>query len=406
MYEKYLAFGGVEIINGARVAAYLKAFAPKLDITCDAEGLHTALGHGAYVSPAADGAPWYQDQRPATGRFYGLFPEKMTGAEDSTREVPVTELAGDGAVHTKSRYAAREIRFVATAFAADEEAMDEGLAWLRDVLAADGCGTGGGGIGCTGHVARLFTAHPSTTAEALSMQRSFYKAETTEAPRVMQRLNMKSAVAWRVEFTLTAGRPWAFTAETAVATLDLPSGASYTDPVGENCSLEYDAYNDFIDDPYFTAIAKPPRPPVILPPNILDISSWRRRTLGLPVSATRRWGRVVPVVRVMTAGAAAQFVRLRFYRGSTVLSGCGYDGEFIVSYLPANAVLKIDGIRQEISVTLADGRVVPGGHLLYGSDGRPFMWPSMGCQQDYTMTADVMPGQTGISVSLDTAVRE
>lgn len=406
MYDGYLAFGGVEIINAGRAAAYLEAFVPRVEVRCDADGLGPALGHTPYVSPAADDAPWYQPDRPATGRFYGLFPGKMTGAEDSTRQVPVTELTGDGAVHTMARYAAREIRFVATAFAADEAAMEEGIAWLRDVLAADGCGVGTGALGCTGHIARVFSAKPASMAEALAHQRTFYKVETIEGPRVAQKFPVKGFLMWEVEFTLRAGRPWAFSAEEDLGTVDLPSGSSYTDPAWENCSLEDDAYNDFIDDPYFTAIAKPPRPAVILPPNILDIASWRRRTLVLPPSVTQRWGRVVPVARVMTSGTSAQFIRLRFYRGTTDLFGCGYDGEFLVSYLPANAILTLDGIRQEVSVTLADGRVVPGGHLLYGSDGRPFAWPEMGCQETYTMTADMMPGQTGITVSLGAAVRE
>lgn len=404
MYDGYLAFGGMEIINAERAAAYLAVFAPTVEVRCSTEGLHTALGHAPYTTPAADGAPWVLPGRPATARFYGLFPGKQEGIENSTREVPTTELGGDGAVHTSSRHGSREIRYTATAFAADAEAMDEGIAWLRDVLAADACG-GTPGIGCTGHQLLAFTAQPATAAQALARQRNFFKVETTQGPLVLGRAKLKSTLAWTVEFTFTAGRPWAFTAEAAVGTLDVATGASFSDPVGEDCSAEDDPYNDFIDDPYFTAIEKPPRPSVILPPNILDIASWRRRTLPLPASTTDRWGRVVPVVRVSTAGAA-QFLRLRFYRGSTVLSGCGYDGEFLVSYLPAGALLKIDGIRQEVTVTLADGRVVPGGHLLYGSDGRPFLWPTMGCQQQYTMTADLMPGQSGVMVTLDTAVRE
>ncbi|QWY82772.1 minor tail protein [Arthrobacter phage SilentRX] len=404
MYDGYLSFAGTEIINAARTSAYLKALGPRLQVKCDAAGLNTALGHAAYSTPAADGAPWYKSSRAATGGFYGLIPGRIQGGEDSTREVQLTELTGDGAVMTTSRYASRETRFVATAFAASEEAMEAGLAWLRDKLAADACGASVG-LGCKGHQAMRFTSKPVSNAQMQEYQRTFYKTEITEGPKVTERLGFKSVTAWTVEFTMTSGRPWAFTLAKAIATLDLPSGTSWTDPAGEDCSVADDAYDDFINDPYFTAIAKPPRPATILPPNILAIDSWRRRTVSLPADVTGRWGRIVPIVRVQTGGAAAQQVRLRFYRGTTV-SGCGYDGEFLVSYLPANSVLLIDGVRQEVSVTKANGQVVPGGHLLYGSAGRPFMWPSMGCQQGYTMTADMMPGQTGVTVSLDTAIRE
>jgi hypothetical protein len=30
----------------------------------------------------------------------------------------------------------------------------------------------------------------------------------------------------------------------------------------------------------------------------------------------------------------------------------------------------------------------------------------MGCQQAYVMTADIMPGQTGVTIQLDTSTRE
>lgn len=404
MYDGYLSFAGAEIINAARTSAYLKKLAIRLEVKCDADGLNTALGHAAYSTPAADGAPWYKSTRAATGDFYGLMPGRIQGGEDSTRQVQLTELTGDGAVMTTSRYASRETRFVATAFAASEEAMEAGLAWLRDKLAADSCGTSVG-LGCKGHQAMRFTSKPVTNAQMQEYQRTFYKTEITEGPKVTERLGFKSVTAWTVEFTMTSGRPWAFTLAKAITTLDLPSGASWTDPAGEDCSVADEAYDDFIDDPYFTAIAKPPRPATILPPNLLAIDSWRRRTVALPADVTSRWGRIVPTLRIQTGAEDAQQIRIRFYRGTTQ-SGCGYDGEFLISYLPANSVMLIDGVRQEVSVTKANGAVVPGGHLLYGSAGRPFMWPSMGCQQGYTMTADMMPGQTGITVSLDTSIRE
>ena len=152
----------------------------------------------------------------------------------------------------------------------------------------------------------------------------------------------------------------------------------------------------------FFPYSKTPRPPVILPPNILEISSWRRLSLGIPAAQTLRWGRVVPVVHVSTV-AAMQYLRLRFYQpGKT---SCNFDGEFIVSYIPKNAVLTLDAIKREATLRLAGGKIVPAGHLLFGSDGRPFMWPTLGCQHNYSMTADLMPGQSGVVVMLQTAVR-
>lgn len=405
MYYGYQTFGGVEIFNLARTAAYLKALAPGLEVKCSEPLLHTALGHTAYTTPAGDSAPWYRGNRFSAGRFYGLYPIDVAGAEDSTREVPITQLSGNGAIATRGRYGPREIRVKAIAYAADEEAMAEGLAWLREVLAGDGCGSTPA-LGCMGHELKMFSAPPASLVESQSFARTFHHVEVTEAPVITKRLGFKTVIGWELEFTYTAGRPWPFTAQKQVAVLNMNNGSSHTDPVWEDCSVQASAYDNFIGDPYFTAISKPPQPPVILPPNILDIASWRRVISYLPKTLTSRWGRVVPVVKLVAGATAAQFIRLRFYRSDGPAVGCGFDGEFLVSYLPAGSVMTLDGIREQASLLLADGRVVPCGNLLFGSDGRPFEWPNMGCQNEYTVVADLMPGQPDVVVILDAAVRE
>ena len=401
MYDGYLTLGGTEILNRARASAYLESqLRGRVEIKRSDAGLRTALGHGAYSS--TDSAPWVTGGRAAGKRFLGLYPGKLIGSEDSTRSVQVTELTGDGAVMTSPRYGSAEMRFVATAFALDEEAMEEGMAWLREALSNDGCSDAD--LGCTGQEARLFAALPSTTAEATTHTRVFHRVETTEGPRVMTKYptTARGFVMWQIEFTLTAGIPFSFTALADVATVAMDGASNFQDPANENCGVTADAYNDYVGDPYFTGISRPPRPPVILPPNILDINSWRRRTLSIPASQTLRWGRVVPVVHVSTT-SAVQYLRLRFYQpGKT---SCDFDGEFIVSYVPGNSVLTLDAITREATLKLPGGKVVPAGHLLFGSDGRPFLWPALGCQHAYSMTADLMPGQSGVAIVLQTAVR-
>lgn len=403
MFDGYLSIGGVELLNRARAHAYITALlAGKIDVRCDTAGLRTALGHAAYTTPAADNAPWHRAARPATGRFAGLFPGSFQGVENSTHSVEVTELSAGGAVMTSPRYGPKEIRFVATALAQDETAMEEGLAWVRDILD----GRSSAGIGCTGRELGMFAAKPTTTAEAAALSRTFYRADVTESLQVTRKFPVNGFVMWQVEFTVTAGLPWAFTKVTPVGTLAMDTALNFQDPAGEDCSaVNDDAYNDFVDDPFFTGITRPPRAPVILPPNIITLTSWRRKTLAIPVSTSGRWGRVAPIVQVNTE-TAVQFLRVRFYRASAGVSGCDFDGEFLVSYIPAGATLTLDSILREATLTLSDGRVVPAGHLLFGSGGRPFLWPSLGGQDTYTMTADLMPDQTGVVVLLDTAVRE
>ncbi|UOK18349.1 minor tail protein [Arthrobacter phage BruhMoment] len=404
MYDGYLQFGGVEVFNRARAAAYLKALAPQVQVKIEDAVLRTGLGHSPYTTPSRDNAPWYRGKRTSAARFLGLYPGKVIGAEDSTRVLEVTELHGDGAVMTSPRHGSREIRYVTSAFALDEEAMEEGMAWLRDIMANDGCSDAD--WGCTGNTVKMFAALPKDRVTAYNLARAFHRVEATDAPRVTKKWRTsKGLLIWQVEFILTAGVPWAFTSLAQVATLAMDTGVNFQDPAGENCAAGSSAYDDFVTDPYFTAISRPPKPPTILPPNVLDISSWRRKTATIPQVHSQRWGRVVPVVNILTENAV-QYVRLRFYRSSAGLSGCDFDGEILVSYIPSTAVLTLDGIKREARLKLSDGRTVPAGHLLFGSDGRPFIWPTLGCQNTYTMTADIMPGQGGVVVTLDTAVRE
>ena len=403
MYDGYLSLGGREILNRARAATYLQRFLPQVDVVCADEELAGALGHSGYTSPDLDGAPWYKAGRVASGRFLGVFPGKVEGAEGSTRQVTVTELSGNGAILTSPRHGSKEMRYVGTAFALDEEAMTEGMAWLKEVLSNDGCSDTD--LGCTGRDAVMFAALPKDAVAAYGLRRNFFRVEATEGPLPTKKFSVKGFVMWQIEFTLTAGIPWAFTSPHDVATLNMDDGSwNFQDPAGENCGAALNAYDEFIDDPYYTAISRPPRPPVILPPNILDINSWRRRTAPIPVSQTQRWGRVAPVVRIATENAV-QFLRIRFYRKDVVHS-CDYDGEFLVSYIPATAVLTLDSVRREASVTLSDGRVVPAGNLLFGSDGTPFTWPTLGCQRDYWVAVDLMPSQPGVVVMLETSVRD
>lgn len=405
MYYGYQQFGGVEVINLARTAAYLKALAPGVDVLCEDPELRVALGHSPYTTPTGDNAPWVRGNRYAAGRFYGFYPRSISGAEDSTLETPLTALTGSGSIATQGRHAAREIRVKATAFAADEEAMDVGMAWARDVLSADACGTSVR-LGCTGHELSMFSAKPGSLIDATTFSRTFHHVTITDPVKVVKRLASRTVLMWEVEFIFTAGRPWPFTRQKQVASLVLANGTNYADPAWEDCSVRESAYDDFINDPYFTAIARPPAPPVVLPPNLLAISSWRRSTADLPSSITSRWGRVVPVMRIVTGATAAQFVRIRFYPTEGGLAGCGFDGEFLISYIPANTVMTLDGIKEQATVQTPDGRLVPCGNLLFGSGGRPFEWPNMGCQRNYTMTVDIMPGQPDVVAFLDAAIRE
>lgn len=401
MYNGWLEYAGIELVNAARTRKYVETFLPELSITCETTGLLSARGHTSYVSPQADNAPWYRSARPATGRFYGLFPGDIIGAEDSTRTVETIELSGDGATHAKPRYEAHEIKVTVLAIAADEEAMSEGLAWLRDALHGQECI----GTGCADNDMRMYIDRPAAGASDNYKLRTFIRVEVIENVRVVKEFNSTRAVAKRISFIFSAGVPWAFTPKVMTGSVNPSAGGTFTDPAGQDCYTTSNAYADFVNDPYYTAIAKPPQPPNVRPPNVLAVTTWRRATLAVTQSEVDRWGRVTPITTITTGAGGATQLRIRFYGGG-VINSCDYEGEFLVSYIPPNATMVLDAMRKEIYLVLSNGRKVPGGHLVYGSAGLPLKWPSLGCWQTYTMCADILAGQTGISVILEAVVRE
>jgi hypothetical protein len=238
------------------------------------------------------------------------------------------------------------------------------------------------------------------------MIRTFIRTEILDNLTVTRQMGSRVCVAKMVEFIFTVGVPWAFTPKTLVGSLSMDTGtASFTDPAGEDCYNTSNAYTNFVADPFYTAIVKPPAPPVVKPPNVIKPASWRRRTLAVTQSEVDRWGRVAPVVTLSVGASGGSLIRVRFYGNGTV-SGCGFEGEFYVSYIPPSSSMILDAMRREITVVRSNGAKVPGGQLVYGSDGLPLKWPSLGCSASYTMTVDMLPGQTGITALLESSVRE
>jgi hypothetical protein len=405
MFDKYLELNGVEVINAARFKAYVNGHTPDITVRCEEPNLHLALEQDAYTNPQTDGAPWYRASRLPSTRFFGVFSRGFEGLWDSTRELSVTQLLGNGGVQSLPRDASGEVRVKVLLAAADQEALHEGWIWFRETLYASKCDDAS--LGCVGVTAKVFIASPQDVNDAEEFARYFYNVELLEGPRVTKEYASKNAAMLEAEFILSIGKPWPFTKQTLIAVLDMDAATNHTDAAGENCSEATVAYDNFITDPFYTAIQLPPRPAAILPPNVLDISSWRRMTTVIPTEFSDRPGMVVPTVRIFTGSYGAQFVRVRFYRDEVAgATGCDYDGEFLVSYVPPNSIMTLDAIRREVGVTMPDGRVVPGGHLLFGTDGRPFEWPELGCHHTYTVTADMMPDQIDVTVHVEVAVRE
>ena len=136
-YDGYLTFAGTEIVNRARLNAYVSAFMPGLlrdSCECPCDDLPAAVGDHGYSTPFGDQAPWVDEDDPATGQFYGVMVNSMRGIDDSSRVVSYDEAIRDGGAQVGGREGVKEVRFVMTAFAGSEAAMESGWRWLKSAL--------------------------------------------------------------------------------------------------------------------------------------------------------------------------------------------------------------------------------------------------------------------------------
>lgn len=149
MFEGYYQLGGKELINVARTEAYVKAMAPNLPLKpcMDCGDLREAVGDSPYESPLVDDAPWYDPNQPETNGFFGFYPLEINGLYDSSRAASIIESNQDGGTIGQARFGTKSIRFRGVLAAADELALEAGMAWLRSALTADQCTAHGGSCG-------------------------------------------------------------------------------------------------------------------------------------------------------------------------------------------------------------------------------------------------------------------
>jgi hypothetical protein len=165
-------------------------------------------------------------------------------------------------------------------------------------------------------------------------------------------------------------------------------------------------------DPNCVVIPAAPRAPSV-PNSCLEApTTWLRHTTVIPPSAVPPWSEAVPVVTLTTGASEVRQVRVRFYANPfgeqmADINPCNFCGEFVVSYIPPDSTLTVDGVMETASISVAQTATQPALSLLYGSDGGPVIWPTLSCSIPYVMTVDVSPSRSdGMDVRLAIARRE
>lgn len=157
-YYGYYKFAGTEIINVARLRAYqqnLNLHWLKVGYE-DSEFMPALLGE-TYRTPVLDPAPWVDPDNPDSVDFYGVYPIKITGIEDSTRDAQVSESILDGGVVGRVRLATRTAVFEVALMAGSESAAVYGFNWLKKALLGRGCSTT---ATCAGEIMEYLSAAP------------------------------------------------------------------------------------------------------------------------------------------------------------------------------------------------------------------------------------------------------
>jgi hypothetical protein len=159
-------------------------------------------------------------------------------------------------------------------------------------------------------------------------------------------------------------------------------------------------------DPDLPVVPTTPAPPTIPDLAIVDQNEWLRYAVEIPAGLVPLWAATVPTITLLTKTTDVRQVRVRFHANpfGRPLSGIDpsdYCGEFLLSYLPANSALTVNGVTQEAYAVVAGAAPVPASHLLYGTGGTPMVWPDLSCALSYWMTIDILPTSNVANLTFD-----
>lgn len=147
-------------------------------------------------------------------------------------------------------------------------------------------------------------------------------------------------------------------------------------------------------DPDCAAIPNAPRPPAITNDCVVLVGQWRRFWGVIPAAEVSEWMDILPTITLQSQGADASQVRIRYYRNPDGLVPEQFDAsdwefEQILSYMPANATVVLDGISESATATVGGRENVPADHLLYGTRGGVVTWPVLTCGTHYLISWDI-----------------
>lgn len=420
MIPDVMNVGTNEIINTARLRQYLSSvgspFANGADI-CTCYSMNSqVLGDLPYttVSNPDNPAPWYDPDVPDSAGFLGLLPLSIEGLDEFpvTREVTAA-VSGSGSIGPQ-RVQPRVITVTALVLGISCCGVEYGLHWLAEAL--QGCNGGA----CAGDCMTMYSCCPSQGLTAASYnaryRRTYRRVALTDGPRVTARngrgtcgdacstgMCSNDADVVTVEFTLTAGMPWAWTDPIPLLDIDLPAslspdcvtwcppGSLDPDCVGVSCIYaDCPAPADNCVDPNCTAVDLPTFTNVVSTSCSCSPLAVERNCYTIDLSTRPQWASDVPVITVRAGTDELRNLTITLYQrapGQEALScsqladanRCSPYAVWFISYIPPGGGIVLDG--QIDRATLECGGDCQAARNVFGLNGSPAQFPYLDCAE-------------------------
>lgn len=405
--HKWIKFNDIEVVNTARTARLAEVM--DLDMVWDtpesSQWIADALASPGYGDVRQ--APWYDSGLDASGEFAGIISLDWAGLDDSTLTSQPIEYITDGGHSGKPRNATLSIVANVALVARSERGAEYGKRWLEKTLRG-----AGPRIFCSGSDLHYFRYG---AADSPMVHRR--NVRVTRGVSVTRKKRSDCAVTWIVQFTLTAADPFEYGEPAPL--IDAMSAAATEGPaVLTSGSL---AMIQSICPTYdYTPITDPQHPSLVPSPTAPDFypDGWE---LTPGATFQRFWTRtepvepttldVVPLITLNTGEEEARMVRVSVWPSTVAESEqCEPLFDVILTYIPANTELTVDGEKKAIYVW--DG-VSPGVRradgLAFSGDANPIQWTSFNDPDGYLVALDLLDdgssdglsgAQTAVAVSL------